>query len=567
MRNKLLSTRYLQQGETENDMYKRVANAIAIDKYGETFARSVESAMHNFYFLPNSPTLANAGTNKTGGLSACYVLPIKDSLYSIYKTLHDAALVHKFFGGTGFDFSEVRPRGSPIESTGGSACGVLKVIELFNQGADTIRQGGKREGANMGVLRCDHPDIWEFVEAKEQDGVLPHFNLSDAATDDFMKRGDLDLIDLIVHHSHLHGDPGIIFIDTVNRYNVNKHLYDIAATNPCITGDTIVPTIHGLKYMSDISIGDQVYVGDSKFETIVEFMDLGVQPVYELITERGYRIKCTADHRVCTSTGLKRVDALTLEDNIEVQWDGYLPEGGDFDEGYLSGVIFGDGWVSNNRVGISFSTEDRDEAEHVLSYINSRWNTSLTIREYAQRSGNTILRITSGQKSFYEFGKNSKDISWCINHQKEWLKGFISGWLFADGHVERGNSMSIALTCSNRTYVDALSTILLQFGIYISNVYAVPRKGHYTDEMYGFTTGNQSYRISITGEDKKLLIDTIPMVGSIKRNLNIKRIKSSHKEKRFQKILNINYVGDENVYDFTTDGDKLFFGNGIRTLD
>ncbi|MCK9327786.1 MAG: hypothetical protein M0P69_19985, partial [Bacteroidales bacterium] len=214
-------------------MYKRVASAVCRNHYSNEFAQEVTAAMQNFFFLPNSPTLANAGTSKVGGLSACYVLPIHDSLDSIYKTLRDAALVHKFFGGTGFDFSEVRPRGSPIESTGGSACGVLKVIELFNQGADTIRQGGKREGANMGVLRCDHPDIEEFIRAKEQDGVLSHFNLSVAATDDFMKRGDSNLIDQIVHHAYLHGDPGIIFIDAINRNNVNRHLYDIAATNPC----------------------------------------------------------------------------------------------------------------------------------------------------------------------------------------------------------------------------------------------------------------------------------------------------------------------------------------------
>lgn len=233
MRNKLLTTRYLQPGETEPDMYKRVASAVCRNRYSNEFAQEVTAAMQNFFFLPNSPTLANAGTSKVGGLSACYVLPIHDSLDSIYKTLRDAALVHKFFGGTGFDFSEVRPRGSPIESTGGSACGVLKVIELFNQGADTIRQGGKREGANMGVLRCDHPDIEEFIRAKEHDGVLTHFNLSVAATDDFMKKGDADLFDQIVHHAWLHGDPGIIFIDAINRNNVNKHLYDIAATNPC----------------------------------------------------------------------------------------------------------------------------------------------------------------------------------------------------------------------------------------------------------------------------------------------------------------------------------------------
>lgn len=226
MRSKLLSTRYLQPGETENEMYTRVDRAVM------GYCTVCRRYMSDGIFLPNSPTLANAGTTTIGGLSACYVLPITDSLESIYQTLTDAAIVHKHFGGTGFNFSSLRPTGSPIKSTGGTACGPLKVIELFNQSAETVAQGGKREGANMGILNDDHPDIVKFIHYKRDKGRLRHFNLSVGITDE-SRSGFGELVSHVAEAAWECGCPGMVFLNRLERDNPTPHLGKIEATNPC----------------------------------------------------------------------------------------------------------------------------------------------------------------------------------------------------------------------------------------------------------------------------------------------------------------------------------------------
>ncbi len=249
MRDDVLKKRYLQPGETEDGMYRRVAHAIAKCENDKLLFYKI---MKEGYFLPNSPTLVNAGVENGGGLSACYVVPIEDSLDSIYKAVSDAAIIHKNYGGTGFDLSSIRPKYSVINSTGGESCGPVKVLHLLNQSAELVSQGGKRQGANMGILRVDHPDIFEFIRCKSQDGVLTHFNISVAVTEEFMKAVErnlpfqlrfygkavktVDAIDIwneITDYAWMNGDPGIVFIDEINKYNSVAGYYDIVATNPC----------------------------------------------------------------------------------------------------------------------------------------------------------------------------------------------------------------------------------------------------------------------------------------------------------------------------------------------
>ena len=252
MREKILADRYLQPGETEDDMYWRVAKTVA--NGDEALASQFYDIMGEKLFLPNTPTLVNAGTG-SGGLSACYVLPIHDSLDSIYKALVAQGHVHKSFGGTGFDFSELRPKGTEITSTGGSSTGPIGFMELFNANAEAVRQGGKREGANMGILRVDHPDIEEFIDCKTVEGKLTHFNISVAVTKEFMDAVLNDeyinlrhavlnddkmkfvkarsLMDKIVHNIWKNGEPGIVFIDEINKYNQVPSIGNITATNPC----------------------------------------------------------------------------------------------------------------------------------------------------------------------------------------------------------------------------------------------------------------------------------------------------------------------------------------------
>ena len=243
-------------------MFRRVADAIAaIEKdYGkldidaQLTSNEFYTIMSNLDFVPNSPTLMNAGTDQ-GTLSACFVLPLEDSMESIMKTAHDTAMVQKFGGGTGFALSNLRPKGDRIKTTHGVSCGPIEVLKTLSRVSSMITQGGKRDGANMAVMDIHHPDILEFIDCKSVEGDIHNFNISVGVTDDFMKSvkyglnyslinprtkevvGELvarEVFSKIVYGAWRNGEPGMIFLDAVNRDNhVSAEYGDMIATNPC----------------------------------------------------------------------------------------------------------------------------------------------------------------------------------------------------------------------------------------------------------------------------------------------------------------------------------------------
>ena len=262
----VLERRYLKKDpngkviESPDKMFRRVARHIAKAElaYGnEELAEEMEEAFYDlmteFRFLPNSPTLMNAG-RRLGQLAACFVLPVEDSMEEIFNSLHHAAMIHKSGGGTGFSFSRLRPKDSRVGTTGGVASGPVSFMKIFNTATEQVKQGGTRRGANMAILRVDHPDIMEFIYCKKEQGSLNNFNISVGVTEAFMKAvkngADYDLVnprdnsvtsqlkardvyDALVKQAWDNGDPGIVFLDRLNQDNPTPALGAIESTNPC----------------------------------------------------------------------------------------------------------------------------------------------------------------------------------------------------------------------------------------------------------------------------------------------------------------------------------------------
>jgi ribonucleoside-diphosphate reductase alpha chain len=301
----VLRARYLRKDErgtvveTPAEMFRRVADHVAAAeaRYGGNpveVADAFYEAMARLEFLPNSPTLMNAGT-RLGQLAACFVLPVEDSLESIFGAIRDSALIHQSGGGVGYDFSRLRPKGDVVASTGGVSSGPVSFMRVFDASVDAIRQGGRRRGANMGVLRVDHPDIEEFVTAKRDPNAFRNFNLSVSCEDSFLAavregreiplvnprngavvayRNAHALFELIAECAWETGDPGMIFLDRIDRDNPTPALGRITATNPC--GE--VPLLpYEACVLGSVNLARLVRDGSVDWTRLGELVELGVR--------------------------------------------------------------------------------------------------------------------------------------------------------------------------------------------------------------------------------------------------------------------------------------------------
>lgn len=327
---KVLERRYLLKNEegkpieTPGQLVRRVARYIASaekrfdgnDNDLKYYEDAFFNIMKNFEFVPNSPTLMNAGTD-LGQLSACFVLSVEDNIGAIFDTVKHAAMIHQTGGGTGFCFSFLRPKGDFVKSTAGVASGPISFMTVFDHATNVIKQGGKRRGANMGVLHIWHPDIEEFITAKQTPNFLENFNISVAIDDKFMQAVESDadyelmnprtnqpirkikaesLFNLITYSAWKSAEPGVLFIDTINKTNPTPK-YEIHSTNPCVTGDTLIKTKNGLVQIRDLRVSEDVLTLDGNYHKISWVGKTGEKEVWKVTAENGYSVCTTRNHK------------------------------------------------------------------------------------------------------------------------------------------------------------------------------------------------------------------------------------------------------------------------------
>src|SRR5574340_1266247 len=387
---RVLDKRYLKRDdknrlmETPKELFMRVAwNLAQADRYYGGDEARVEASARAFYhlssgldFLPNSPTLMNAGL-ELQQLSACFVLPVDDSLEGIFEALKQQALIHQSGGGTGFSFSRLRPKGDFVKSTMGVASGPVSFMRIFDEATQQVKQGGKRRGANMGILRVDHPDILDFITCKDKTSEITNFDISVAVTDKFMeavragttydlvnprnkqvvqKLDAREVFDKIAYQAWKNGEPGLFLIDETNRRQPTPNVGMMEATNPCVTGDTLVSTERGLVTMAELAErypdGGISIVTDRRVpaEVVTESNGMllasrdeaergtrlgpmlaawrtGVKPVWRIGTKSGFELTATADHKVLTRRGWVPAGELIPGDRVLIQsGEGGFPE-------------------------------------------------------------------------------------------------------------------------------------------------------------------------------------------------------------------------------------------------
>ena len=624
---RILERRYLKRDENgqiaeEPDaMFRRVARNIAsADAYYDSNS-DVQKTEEDFYrimseleFLPNSPTLMNAG-RELQQLSACFVLPIEDSMPSIFETLKNTALIHKSGGGTGFSFSRIRPKSDIVQSTSGVASGPISFMHIYDSATEEIKQGGTRRGANMAILRVDHPDIMDFITSKRDNSKLNNFNISVGITEDFMKRVQNDeeyalinprtnqpvkhvkageIFGLIVEGAWKNGDPGIVFMDRINRDNPTPELGEIESTNPCVTGDTLVYTSHGLIPIKELCEGDlpegvrlvtDGRMGGSHLETPARFFKSGVKEVYRLITNEGYTLKVTRDHKIMTSEGWVEAGRLKKGQKIHIlNRGGCFGNVGSYSDGVVLGWLIGEGTIKRDKVVLPFfRREKREIAPFMLTHANlvaDGYNK--TRREYELSiipvKGRNEVRIQSQRflalaEEYGLIDSKHQITDMMFRGTREFNVGLLSALFTADGCVQgtpRKSGINIRLAQSDKELLRQVQMMLLNFGI-ASKIYK--RRDEHVKPMPDGKGGMKDYHhraqfeLIISRDNVARFMDEIDFIddrktGELEKRLS-QRTRGFLKEQYLATFQNLEELGEEKVYDLTEPSTHSFIANGL----
>jgi len=577
----VLTRRYVRRSkeghpaETVEEMFWRVAYHVA--KVEETWGNDVTSRAREYYhllttkcFFPNSPTFTGAGT-PLGQLAACFVLPITDDMgrdsAGIFQTLRDAALIQQTGGGNGFSFSRLRPKAALVKSSAGQATGPVGFLRVYDKAFGEIAQGGTRRGANMAVLRVDHPDVEDFITCKTDENAITNFNISVGITDAFMEavrndelwdlrfpdvsareyhefHGTLEqaeaagvpikvfksvparqLFDKIITQAHHNGEPGVLFLDASNRSNPVPHLYQLEATNPCVTGETLVATPTGWRRADTVQEGDEIctVLGTGRVATV----DINYQmPVYDLHLSDGAAVRVTGSHQFhVRKSRTKFFEPRSLNEMQVGDWvrvykasmpDNRVPATttglSDRNYGLLVGVLVGDGCytphaLSKNVVRISTHADDEEwnailresfarvGVEKMYSYVN-KGSRSMMIDP---KPGRLIADWVRSLPLEPARGPEKRLPDVYVNSNREFLTGLLDGLFSTDGSVDlQSNHPLLRFHTSSLELAQQVRRILLMFGIYARISTSVRKRHDINDRTLRYD--RPKYDVTISGD-------------------------------------------------------------------
>jgi ribonucleoside-diphosphate reductase alpha chain len=607
----VLQRRYLLKDEmgsvkeTPSQLFRRVARYIASaearfegdDEAVKFYENAFYEIMTGFEFLPNSPTLMNAGTN-IGQLSACFILGVGDSLEDIFDSIKYSALIHQSGGGTGFSFSHLRPKGDFVKSTAGVASGPISFMTVFDHATNVIKQGGKRRGANMGVLHVWHPDIEDFISVKQTPGVLENFNISVGVDDGFMKAVEHDeeyalmnprtkeparrinakgLFKLIAYSAWKSAEPGVLFMDTINRANPTPK-YTINATNPCIAKGTFVTTSEGLTEISKVHNPHHIICSDGEYHPVRWAGKTGEKEVYDVRTQAGYGVRATADHQMLTENGWKQVKELTKEDRLVLQKGGKFGKVHvDREMALMLGWITGDGHMSKGMQDVIFYFGDEEKGEMLplfKAYLDRMNGEPVKARKDATE---TRLKYSSKiAKMFNEMGvtyakAHEKEVpSSVFSMDEESVRHYLSALFGADGSAQgsREKGVSVRLSSSSLKLLKQVQVLLLQFGV-LSNVYENRRGAHakiLPDSKRNPKTYNcrAQHELIISRASMFRFMDKIGFSVSAKnRKFDALKPEGIYEDNIDTSVASVEYAGTEEVFDLTEPETHSFSANGL----